>query len=246
MTALRALILRELLGFIRRPSRIVATIGTPALVWVFLAAGFAGAAAGGAPSFGAYAAPGIALLVAVFGGLIAGMGLIQDRRDGFLAGVFASPTPRRVFAAAKVSAAGFLATVQGGLILAALPTTGWDFNPIGLIAALLALTLGALGVCGLSLAAASRIDSPQGFHGVMNLLIMPMWLLSGALTPLDNAHGVFRMLADLNPLRWCHAAMLGSLNMGEPSTVAWVIATAFALAGCGTAVLALGSARRTR
>ncbi|MEM7628097.1 MAG: ABC transporter permease [Planctomycetota bacterium] len=246
MTAFAVLLWREVLGFVRRPSRVVATLGTPALVWVFLASGFAGAQTPGGESFGVYAAPGVALLVAVFGGLLAGMGLIQDRRDGFLAGVLASPAPRWSIAGAKVAAATLLAAAQGLLILLAIPLAGGSLTVGGVALASGALLFASAGVCGLSLAAASRIESPQGFHGVMNLLIMPMWLLSGALTPLDDAHPVFRALAAANPLRWGHEAMLGALRIDNAGALAWVVAAAFAGLGIGAAMLAIGRPARGR
>lgn len=246
MTPVLALVYREWLGFIRRPSRIAATLGTPALVWVFLASGFAGTTTPSGEPFGVYAAPGVALLVSVFGGLLAGMGLIQDRRDGFLTGVLASPAPPRSVALSKIIAAALLSTGQGVLILLAIPLAGGSLAIGGLASGTLGLLLASAGVCGLSLAAASRIDSAQGFHGVMNLLIMPMWLLSGAITPLQDAHPVFRALAAANPLRWSHETLLASLGLGAGGAIAWLIALGFALLGVMAALLSVGGRQRRR
>ncbi len=51
------------------------------------------------------------------------------------------------------------------------------------------LFLTGLGMAGLGFLFAWKIDSVQGFHGIMSVLLMPMWLLSGAFFPPATAAG---------------------------------------------------------
>ena len=62
------------------------------------------------------------------------------------------------------------------------------------------MALTAMALSALGFLAAWRMDSVQGFHAVMNLLLMPMWLLSGALFPATGAAGWMRVVMDVNPL----------------------------------------------
>lgn len=61
----------------------------------------------------------------------------------------------------------------------------------------------AFGLTGLGFMLAWRMESTQGFHGVMNLLLIPMWLLSGALFPDSGASGWVQILMQFNPLTYC-------------------------------------------
>ena len=74
------------------------------------------------------------------------------------------------------------------------------------------MTLLSLALTGLGLVLAWRMDSTQGFHAIMNLVLMPMWLLSGAFFP---AQGVPRWLAvvmAVNPMTYGMAALRRSLG----------------------------------
>jgi ABC-type polysaccharide/polyol phosphate export permease len=77
---------------------------------------------------------------------------------------------------------------------------------------LISFTLTALGFYF-----AWRLDSVQGFHGVMNLVLMPMWLLSGALFPLTSAHTWIGWVMRINPLTYGLAALRAALYGAPPA-----------------------------
>src|SRR5204863_1655681 len=80
------------------------------------------------------------------------------------------------------------------------------------------------GLSALGFVAAWRSNSIQGFHGVMNLVLLPMWFLSGAIFPASGAGMVLRWLMTINPMTYGVALLRYALGApipeGTPS--AWV------------------------
>jgi ABC-2 type transport system permease protein len=256
MPALLWLTRRELVRFTRQPSRIIAAIGTPLLLWLFFGAGFAGSfARTGAGSYAGYLLPGMASLTVVFSSIFAAMSLIEDRREGFLQSVLASPAPRWAVVGAKVLGGSIIAAAQGLVILLLAPLLGMPVTLGGFALAAVALLLISIGINGLGLAAAWRIDSTQGFHGIMNLVLMPMWMLSGALFPLVGAAVWLKALMLVNPLYWPTAALRHALSPAEMTDpfrweAMWFVAIMMATAGFTLAWVTVGRIgpvrRRTR
>tara|TARA_R110002073_G_scaffold118918_6_gene259504 strand:- start:19409 stop:20170 length:762 start_codon:yes stop_codon:yes gene_type:complete len=245
-----ALTKRELIRQTRQPSRIIASIATPLLIWLFIVGGFSksiGAVAQSDANIGAYTIPGMASLTVMFASIFASISLIQDRHDGVLRAALVSPAPRWSIALSKISAGSILALAQALIIILTLPFLGVSVNPIGILGAIAALACISIALIGLGLALAWIVDSSQGFHGVMNALLMPMWLTSGAIFPVENSAGWLKAIAIINPLTWTHSAMRLSLGMetGLNPTASWIISIAFALAGTVFATFAISQTKRT-
>src|SRR5262249_36562952 len=71
--------------------------------------------------------------------------------------------------------------------------------------------LTALGFC-----IAWRMSSTQGFHAIMNLFLMPMWFLSGALFPPGGAAGIVRAVMLANPLTYGLEGLRRAMYWGDP------------------------------
>lgn len=248
---LAALTRREFLRFVRQPSRIVAAIGTPAFVWVLLGSGFAGSVASpeGHSSYAAFLLPGMASLTVLFSSIFAAISLIEDRHAGFLQSVLASPAPDWAIVGSKVLGGSGIATAQGALLLLAGPLVGLEWTLTGYLLGVAALLAISVGITGLGLAAAWRVDSAEGFHGVMNLVLMPMWLLSGAFFPVSGAAGWLGAVMLANPLTWPTAALRGSPAGGQGSAlvgggaVVWTATILFAAGGFALAWATIGRRR---
>ncbi|CAN5849460.1 hypothetical protein BH11PLA1_BH11PLA1_14910 [soil metagenome] len=252
LRALAALLRRELLRFTRQPARIIATLATPLLMWVVLGAGFAGSfiapssAEVAAPgfSYAAYLAVGMSTTAAVFASIFAAMSLIEDRNEGFLQSVLITPAPSSAIVGAKVLAAAGTAALQSALLLCALPLVGIAITPLGLLIALAAVFALCLAITGLGLALAWIVNSSAGFHGVMNLVLMPMLLLSGAFFPVRGATPILRTIMLINPLTWpaelARAAILTGPASITPLQIFLTAATALAGAAFGCLVISRG------
>ena len=75
----------------------------------------------------------------------------------------------------------------------------------------------ALGLTGLGFRIAWGMTSTAGFHAVMNLLLMPMWLLSGAFFPLTGVPAWLEWVMRVNPMTYAMATLRAALGMGVPS-----------------------------
>jgi len=248
---------RELVRFFRQRSRILSALVTPVLFWALVGSGFAGSftPAGTPADVGAleFFFPGMLLMIVLFTAIFATISIIEDRREGFLQSVLVAPVPRAGIVLGKMLGGTALAMVQVVLVLAAAPLAGLRLSPPAFAMAGVALAVVALGLSGLGVAIAWRLDTIQGFHAIMNLFLMPMWLLSGALFPVSGAPEWLRVVMAANPMTYGLAALrralylgsehAGAVGAGLPSmAVAWSAALAFALA---MFVVAERQARRT-
>lgn len=214
---------RELLGWARQPARIVGTLGTPLLVWLFFAGGFSEMLPlDGETSSKRWLLNAAALLVVVFASIFAAIGFIKDREDGLLDIIEASPAPAWASIVGRLSANALLATAQAMLVLLLGSILMGGSGIFGLLATLVVLVIVSAGVQAFGLLAASRVSSVSGFHGVMNLVIAPAWLLSGAVFPAASADLWLRIPVLLNPLHWAHVVLCASssLDTGSPLPVA--------------------------
>ncbi len=179
---------REWVRFVRQPNRVFGAIGQPVIFWLLFGAGLgptfrlAGEDAARL-SYREYFFPGALVLILLFTAIFATISVIEDRREGFLQSVLVAPIPRWSMVLGKVLGGSLIAMVEGLVFLALGLTLGLHFSALMLIAIVLLLTLVSLALTSLGLVIAWRMDSTQGFHAIMSVFLMPMWLLSGAFFP---------------------------------------------------------------
>lgn len=234
---------REMIRFYRQPSRIAAAIGTPVMLWVFLGVGLARSfdpdsadASTGSDSYALFLLPGMITMVALFSAIFSSISIIEDRNEGWLQSVLISPAPRTAIVLGKVIGGASVAFVQATLLLLAPPV--WSHYPsaASLVLVLLAIALTATMMTSIGLAFAWKCESSQGFHAVMNLVLMPMWALSGSIFPIENQHSVLEVIMKANPLSWCSIAIRSSW-FDEPDVLAFVIASVLTVLAITVAVL---------
>jgi len=223
---------REVVGFARQPARVAAAVGTPMLLWLLIGSGMAEAVKPrhlDAMQYSAFLLPGMMTLVVVFSSVFSSISLIEQRQSGWLQSVLVAPTPRWSIALGKMIGGSVIAWMQGAVLLLAVPFVHATVSVTGVVLSLAALALTALAMTGLGLALAWRSETTAGFHAVMNLLFMPMWLLSGAFFPASaSAHWISYVIA-INPLTWCNHAIRSPLA-GSIDVMAFLMTGAFAVA----------------
>jgi ABC-2 type transport system permease protein len=206
---------RELTRFFRQPSRIAGAVGTPLIFWLLLGSGLSGSfRLPGGPaglSYFQYFFPGTIVLVLLFAAIFSNISVIEDRHQGFLQGVLVAPVSRSTLVAGKVLGGATLAWIQGVVFLALAPLSGVHLTAVSALAAAGILAVLALSLTALGFAFAWKLDSVQGFHAIMNVVLMPMWLLSGAFFPVSGAPFWLGALMRLNPLTYGVAALRGVL-----------------------------------
>jgi ABC-2 type transport system permease protein len=235
---------REIVRFYRQPSRIVGALGSPLLFWVLLGSGLGRSfRAEGAPQGGylEYFYPGTLALIVLFTAIFSTISIIEDRQEGFLQGVLVAPVPRAAIVLGKVLGSATLALMQTVLFLSLAPLT-YDGLGIATIGRLLGIaSLIAFGLSGLGFLMAWRLNSTQGFHAIMNLFLVPMWMLSGALFPASGATGWIQWLMWINPLTYgvsaIRSTIYGHVAIGDPSVgLSLIVMSIF-----GAAMLAAGA-----
>ena len=214
--------LRDLRHFFRRRSRVIGAIGQPIVIWMFLGAGFMNSVdkdATGGVAYGAYLFPGMLLLITLFSAIFSTISVIEDRKSGFMQGVLVSPAPRSAIVWSKLLAGTTLSLLQAVVFMLLLPFTGLSMSIGAVLLSVVVLTVTGLVLTCLGLLISWRMTSTQGFHAIMNLLLMPMWVLSGALFPVDGAAGWLAMLMRLNPLYYFTSLFQTSFFLGSDVVV---------------------------
>ena len=197
---------REIVRFYRQRSRVVGVIASPVLFWVVIGSGFGtsfrGGAGAGNQHYLDYFFPGALIMIVLFTSIFTMMSVIEDRKEGFLLSVLVAPVHRSVIVLGKVLGGTTLSAVQGLVFLAFAPALGVRFSIAEFGLMVLAVFLTSFSLTALGFAIAWPMDSTQGFHAVINLFLIPLWLLSGALFPLTGASGWIRLLMRINPLTY--------------------------------------------
>src|SRR5262249_44962505 len=116
--------------------------------------------------------------------------------------VLVAPVSRSAIVLGKVLGGTTLAAAQGMVFLLFAPLVGIHLTIGGLVLIVITIFVISLGLTALGFAIAGRMDSTQPFHAIINLFLIPLWLLSGALFPLSGASFWLRFLMRLNPLTY--------------------------------------------
>ncbi len=238
---------RELVRFFRQRSRIVGALGTPLVFWFLLGSGigrsFSLPTSTGEMNYMEYFFPGTVVMILLFTSIFSTISTIDDRKEGFLQSVLVAPIPRSSIVLGKITGSTTLALIQGMMFMVLAPlVTGMSLSAIPLT--LLILTMVAFGLTALGYVIAWSLDSTQGFHAIMNLFLIPMWLLSGAVFPAAGAPVWLQWVIAANPVTYGVAAtrwsMYGTVKyaaMGGPSPgLAMAAITVFAVAMFGVAL----------
>ena len=217
---------REVVRFVRQRSRVVGALGQPLLFWLLLGAGlrasFRPGGATGGPGYVEYFYPGVIALTLLFTAIFATISVVEDRKSGFLQGVLVAPVPRWSIVMGQAAGSTVLAVLQGLLLLVLAPLAGLPLSLRAALAALGVMALLAWALAGLGLLLAWRMDSTQGFHALMNLVLMPMWLLSGAFFPLAGAPAWLEWVMKANPMTYGMAALRRTLYLDSAASIGGV------------------------
>ena len=241
--------LREIVRFLRQRSRITGALAQPLVFWLLLGGGLNASfrpAGQGGTSYVAYFYPGMIALVLLFTAIFATIATVEDRKAGFLQGVLVAPVPRWAIVLGQAAGGTTLAVLQGGLTLALAPLIGIHLTLLAVVSTLIVMVIVALGLTCLGLIIAWRMDSTQGFHAIMNLILIPIWLLSGAFFPATGAPAPLSWLMALDPLTYGMTALRHCLYLGDPTMVGSAPDLGVALlATVAFAIVALAAAARS-
>ena len=229
----QALVQRDLWRWRREPSRWLGLLAQPLLFWWLLGSGLGpmvAAGGGDASSYLTYFYPGILLLVLVFASVAGMMSLIEDRASGFMQAVLVAPAPPVALVLGKVGAVVLMSMVQSAAFVALAPAAGWAWTGMAWWALLVGLVVISATLATWCFALAWWLNTTQGFHAFMSVLLLPLWVLSGAMFPAPEG-GAWRLIA-LNPLASMSTLLRAGLGESASGVLgAWLVVCALLVGG---------------
>lgn len=234
--------LREIVRFYRQKARVVGVIASPLLFWLVLGSGFAhsfhSSSPGGSDQYLSYFFPGAVAMIVLFTAIFSMMSLIQDRNEGFLLSVLAAPVSRSAIVLGKVLGGATLAAVQGIVFLVFTPLIGAHPGPMAILVSIAVIIMISFELTALGFTIAWPMDSPQAFHAIVNLILLPLWMLSGSLFPASGASGWLRWIMLANPLTYGVDALRNALFPTEATTFGLSVNLAVTVVFCLVTFLA--------
>ena len=195
---------RELIRFGRDRLRIITSLIQPVLFLFVLGSGLSQLTSGTTQGVNlrTFLFPGALAMTVLFTSVFSAGSIVWDREFGFLREMLVAPISRASIVVGKALGGATVATFQGVIILLMAGLVGVPYTPTLIIAVLGELMLLSFTLTAFGIMAAARIKSFQAFMALTQMLLMPLFFLSGALFPLGNLPGWLRLLTRVNPLTY--------------------------------------------
>jgi len=225
---------REAKRYVRYRSRILSSIVTPLLWLLIFGTGLGSAIRFGSNVAGGYQAfifPGIIGQTILFTAIFSGVSVIMDRQYGFLKEIMVAPVSRPSIVFGKALGIGTAAIIQGVILLLLSFVVGVHMTPVIFVASFLLMIPISVGLGGVGLLIAIFTDSMEGFNLIMSFIVLPMFLLSGALFPVTGLPSFLKVAVYLDPLTYgVDALRQVILGYGAlPLYVSTIVVVGFAL-----------------
>lgn len=205
-TAIYILWLREMKRFLRSWSRVISTLMMPLFFLIFLGFGFKGAffpGIGYTKDYIHFLVPGIIGMTLISNSIFSGFSVLWDREFGFLKEIMVAPVSRISIILGRILGGMTTSLLQAISILLISMLMGFQFfSPLSFLLAVLIMMLISSGFIGLGLIFASVIRDFQGFGLIMQIIIFPLFFLSGALFPISNLPPFLRYISFIDPLTY--------------------------------------------
>jgi len=202
--------LREMLRYIRAKERMIGSLAMP-IFWLLIFGSSIRASIEVGIDYTSFIAPGIITMALMFNSIFSGITVIWDRELGFMKEMLVAPISRLSIVAGKALGGATTALIQGILLLIlifAIKSLSSEYfiavrtDVIVFLTMIPMMILIALGLVGLGIAIASRLDTLESFGLIMQFVIMPMFFLSGALFPINNLPSWIRVVTYLDPVTY--------------------------------------------
>ncbi|NML51825.1 ABC transporter permease [Streptomyces sp. R302] len=167
-----------------------------------------------------YLFPGMLMMTVQTPAIMVGIRLITDRQSGYLRELLMAPVGRTTLLLGSCAGGTLVATVQGAVLLLLAGAVGLPYDPVLLVLLLGGLVLASFAITALSLALAVGLRSPETFHTLLGLVMMPLLFLSGGFFPLTSLPGWAQALAAANPLAYGVDVLRRSIALRAPEQAA--------------------------
>jgi ABC-2 type transport system permease protein len=195
---------RELIRYRSDRLRMVTTLVQPFLFLFILGSGLQRLSSAGTHGVDlkTFIYPGILCIAVMFTAMFSAASIVWDREFGFLREMMVAPVRRSSIVIGKTLGGASVACIQGIIVIAVAGLVHVPYAPtliLGIfgLQLLLAFTITAFGIM-----VAIRIKQMQSFMGVMQMIVTPMFFISGALFPASGLPGWLTVLNRIDPLTY--------------------------------------------
>jgi daunorubicin resistance ABC transporter membrane protein len=258
LATIGVLVSRDLRRFFRQLSRVLGALVQPLIFWLVIGSGLQSSFRmpgvdyrQGGVGYVQYFYPGIVMLVVLFTSIFTTMSVIEDRHKGFLQAVLVAPASRASLVLGKTLGGVAIALGQAAIFLALAPLAGFAVRTVQWPTLALLLLFIGVGLSSMGFAIAWWLDSTQGYHVVMSVLLIPLWILSGAMFPMTDGPRWILWLGRCNPMAYAVAGVRRALyggaapgGVGVPSTPALELGVTIGFAVVAVAVAVAVCSRR--
>ncbi len=204
LRAIRIVWRRDLIRFANDRIRIAASLVQPLLFLFVMGSGLQRLSSSGTHGVNlkTFIYPGILCVAVMFTAMFSAASIVWDREFGFLREMMVAPIRRSSIVIGKCLGGATVASSQGVIMLILAPLVHVPIS-VELVLGILALQLLlAFSITAFGVMVAARIKQMQSFFGVMQMVVMPMFFLSGALFPVAGLPGWLTVLNRLDPMTY--------------------------------------------
>jgi ABC-2 type transport system permease protein len=204
LRAIKVVWRRELIRFKSDRMRIATALVQPLLFLFVLGSGLQTVAVTGTHGvdFKTFIYPGILCMSVMFTAMFSAASIVWDREFGFLREMMVAPVRRSSIVIGKCLGGATVASFQGVIVLALAGAVHVPYAPTLILGVFALQLLLAFSITAFGVMIAVRIKQMQAFMGVMQMIIMPMFFLAGALFPVANLPGWLTFLNRIDPLTY--------------------------------------------
>jgi ABC-2 type transport system permease protein len=195
---------RELIRYYNDRLRMVTTLVQPLLFLFVLGSGLQQLANAGTHgvSLRTFIYPGILAISVLFTAMFSAASIVWDREFGFLREMMVAPVRRSSIVIGKCIGGATVASIQGVIVIALAPLVGVPYDPVMILGIFVLQLLLAFSVTAFGVMIAIRIKQMQSFMGVMQMIVTPMFFISGALFPPNGLPAWLAVLNRIDPLTY--------------------------------------------
>jgi len=220
LRAIKVVWKRELIRFSRDRLRIITSLIQPFLFLFVLGTGLSSLARAGTHgvNFRTFIYPGVLCLAVMFTAMFSAASIVWDREFGFLREMMVAPVRRSSIVLGKCFGGATVAAFQGVIVIAIVPLVGVPYQ-LGLMLEIFALLLLlAFAITAFGMMAAARVNQMQSFMALMQMAVMPMFFISGALFSVAALPSWLAVLNRIDPLTYAvepmRRAIFAHLDIG--------------------------------
>jgi ABC-2 type transport system permease protein len=204
LRAIRIVFRRELIRFANDRIRIVTSLVQPLLFLFVLGSGLQQLSSAGTHGVNlkTFIYPGILCIAVMFTAMFSAASIVWDREFGFLREMMVAPIRRSSIIVGKCLGGATVASFQGVIVLALAGLVHVPYDPTLILGIFALQLLLAFAITAFGVMVAVRIKQMQSFMGVMQMIVMPMFFLSGALYPVSGLPQWLAVLNRLDPLTY--------------------------------------------